>query len=132
MKEYNQLALSKSLDTLVKCRSAKDAREKSDGLVKAIEMSGAKIDGCSVAIIDFDNKKYTAIIANVDGSELLLKATLLGKKVTYFVPSVVWAIGNNGGDEFVLMPVVSSRKLNKEELDFCKMQDMRVSSLVVQ
>lgn len=124
--DLNDVAIAKSMESLYLCKSNDDAKERSDNLIKSIESTGINIENYAIAIINFDKKSYTAMVANVNGAHLLVKVSLLGKINKFYVPEIIWAAAESDDDEAII-PIVSTRKLNDSEIEFCSDQGLNIS-----
>ena len=97
MKELNNEAMFKMMSNLTEVDSLEIAIKTGEHLLELIgkncglTKSKIKKANFAVAEVTFDNKKFVAILYNINGAQIMLRATHVGEK-KYYIPNQIWTV----------------------------------------
>ncbi len=97
MKELNNEAMFKMMSNLTEVDSLETAIKTGEHLLELIgkncglTKSKIKKANFAVAEVTFDNKKFVAILYNINGAQIMLRATDVGQQ-KYYIPNEIWTV----------------------------------------
>ena len=112
VEQLNQEAMYRMLSNMTEVPTIKDAEEASKGLLAGIvEHCGlpkTKVRKANYALaqVKVDDANYLAFLYNINGAQIMLRATNLDTK-KYYIPNDIWVAGTNENEETELHLIFS-------------------------